>query len=539
MNKKTVIELKGDQLVAFERVKYFLTNDPDNPAIVIRGSAGVGKTTLTKYIADYIIDDVRMAVVAIAPTHKARRVLNKMMNKDRFLPIPTLTVASILGKMREHSYIGSHKYTNGSKQKMDRYDCFILDEISMVSDRDLDEIINYICEYDKKLILIGDDCQIPSPAQQLVRDGHICYKPNSSAFDIENICHLNEIIRQAADSVIIKIATYIRDNITEAIELNDILTATGVDEKEICIDIKDLYTEFEKDWKAGMDVRIIAYTNAAVRAHNTHIRKILGYQDALVINELLTGYNNVGFPVPVIENGTDYKVKSFRFVNNFKIDHFNGLTGFLVDLVDIDDPKHISNNLFFITVKHSSNTRFMKELVLRAEKVNRRNSTKNDFKEYTKLKNRAVFLEDIYLYNNTIMTETNLKQLYPLLFTKIREVIDINNRKKIQTELVEKIEEEYNNIVGERLKDNKSFADSEVLADRFMVVEKDIYYGYSCTAHKVQGSTYDSVYVDEHDFKKISNKWNYRMSAFEYRHKERNQLKYVAYTRASQKLKIV
>jgi hypothetical protein len=38
---------------------------------------------------------------------------------------------------------------------------------------------------------------------------------------------------------------------------------------------------------------------------------------------------------------------------------------------------------------------------------------------------------------------------------------------------------------------------------------------------------------------KISNRWNYKFQSMEQRHKERNQLKYVSYTRASKKLQIV
>ena len=147
------LTLTKDQDDAFSRVKKFF-KDEENPAIVIMGSAGTGKTTLMRYIVDYIMDNHIGSIAAIAPTHKARRVLEKTLNTDRFLAIPSFTVASILGKMREHTYIGSHKYTSGSKQKMDRFDCFILDEVSMVGDRDLDEIIDYICTHDKKLILV-------------------------------------------------------------------------------------------------------------------------------------------------------------------------------------------------------------------------------------------------------------------------------------------------------------------------------------------------------------------------------------------------
>lgn len=475
--------LTSCQEQTFDRVRSFF-RDGENPAIVINGAAGVGKSFLTKLIVDHISDNEDMAIAAVAPTHKARRVLHSFLNKDRFIPVASMTVASVLGKMREHSYIGTHKYSSGSKQKMDQFDCFILDEVSMVSDRDLEEILDYICEQDKKIILIGDSCQIPSPSQQLERADGMCSRPDSFAFDVENVCTMSKIVRQVEDSVIIVLASYIRDNLLTEMGLSDILSATGVPEKDVVIPMSQLYDAFVEDRKSNLDTRIIAYTNAAVRAHNTQIRKSLGYTTPLVFGELLTGYANLGFPIKLIENGTDYTVSKMSETFHFKIARFTNLTGRLVDLADIDDPTHISNNMFFIAVEHSNNAMFMRELVRRAERVNGRRSTKDDFKEYFALKNRAVFLEDVFKYGDKIITETDMKQLHPLLFVKAGDVIDTVGRKLCSSELTEKIEEQYGDILADRLKDNKAFSDGETLADKYVIVEKDIYYGYALTGHK-------------------------------------------------------
>ena len=533
------LTLTNDQNNTFSRVKEFF-KDEDNPAIVISGSAGTGKTFVMRYIVDYIIDNHIGSIAASAPTHKARRVLEKTLNTDRFLAIPSFTVASLLGKMREHTYIGSHKYTSGSKQKMDRFSCFILDEVSMVGDKDLEEIIEYICNHDKKLILVGDNCQIPSPSQKLVRDGSICYKPDSTAFDIENLCTMREIVRQAADSIIIKIASYLRDHLRDDVSLRNILTSIDMDTNEILVTQDQAHEQFNKDWVGGLNTRVIAYTNAAVRSHNARIRRDLNISDKLLVDdELLTGYDNVGWPVPVIENGTDYKVLSIQPTRKHIIHGYAGLAGDLVDLVDVVDNTNISRKLFFINVRHSCNSAFMSEFVKRAERVNRRMSTKDDYRKYCQLKNRAIFLEDVYKYAGKIMTETDFRQNQPLLFTKVADVIDVKRKTIAVSELTQKLGDNYGDIIEGRLIDNKPFADAEVFADQYMVVEKDIYYGYALTAHKSQGSTYDSVYVDENDFNKICNKWNYKLRAVEQRFKERNQLKYVAYTRASSKLRII
>ena len=135
-----------------------------------------------------------------------------------------------------------------------------------------------------------------------------------------------------------------------------------------------------------------------------------------------------------------------------------------------------------------------------------------------------------------------IKESHSLLFTKINDIIILDELKQKsikQTKLFEKINTLYEDIVIHRMNDNKMMGDSENFADKYKVIEKDIYYGYSITAHKSQGSTYNSVIVDEPDFQKIHNGWNYRYNKLESRIKEKNQLRYVAYTRAKTNLYIV
>ena len=61
------------------------------------------------------------------------------------------------------------------------------------------------------------------------------------------------------------------------------------------------------------------------------------------------------------------------------------------------------------------------------------------------------------------------------------------------------------------------------LREKSEKIVKDMDYGYAITVHKAQGSTYNQVFILENDLNK---NWNI---------KERNQIKYVAYTRPQQK----
>lgn len=439
---------------------------------------------LTKHIVDYATHDLDMNVLAIAPTHKARRVLDKMLNRDRMFAIKTMTVSSVLGKIREHSYIGTKKYSRGSTQKMESYDLIILDEVSMVEDRDLDTYLDYICEKEKKTILIGDDCQLPCPSQKLVEKSNSCYKPNSSAFLIVPMCHLKTIVRQAADSPIIKLATYLRDNMDRENTLIDLLTGSGIEDM-LLVPRKQLYDRVIKDLKQGLDTRILSYTNATTREHNKMIRKKLGYDIPYVEGDIITGYNAVGWPIPVIENGADYRITITRWTETWKIMKYNNLCGYVNTLQDIDNPVKISRELFFIVASHPNNAEFMKELIARAEKVNKPRSTREDFRNYSKLKNLSIFLEDIYKYGEEILAETEFRQKHPLLYTKLNEVMDINRGEVIESKLSKSIEDIYgNDILVQRIFDNKPYSENETLADKYMVVERDAYYGYALTTHK-------------------------------------------------------
>ena len=55
--------------------------------------------------------------------------------------------------------------------------------------------------------------------------------------------------------------------------------------------------------------------------------------------------------------------------------------------------------------------------------------------------------------------------------------------------------------------------------------------GMLITAHKSQGSTYKTVFVDEADFDKLKDRYNYQIGCKIKSVKEKNQLKYVSFTR--------
>ena len=139
--------LTADQEIALEGLISFIQKPIEkfeDCATILYAAAGCGKTFLTRYIADKIRG--KYTIAGVAPTHKARKVLEKFLNNGSFYTIKTMTVASLLNKMRNHSYIGTKNY-KGSGSKINLYQLFIIDEASMITDEDIKKIIKYAFDH--------------------------------------------------------------------------------------------------------------------------------------------------------------------------------------------------------------------------------------------------------------------------------------------------------------------------------------------------------------------------------------------------------
>jgi energy-coupling factor transporter ATP-binding protein EcfA2 len=534
------MQLTDSQTHAFETIVREL---PTQKVILLEGSAGTGKTTLTKYICNFY-KSKRLQVCAVTPTHKSKKVIQAVLNENTLIPITAMTVASALGKIKEHSYIGTKKYSQGNNKKLTSYQLFIIDEVSMIQDSDLNILIQFVRTYDKEMLIIGDSNQIPCPsAKYAVLNTTMIEKADNYIFRDDKTLKikLTEIVRQTKESPIIQLATYVKDHLLTDLSFEELLSATSF--TSLLKGGVEVYETFQKYFhiQEVNSCRIIAYTNASVKTHNQQVRKQLGFEGEYVLGELMTGYSNVGWPELIIENGEDYVLTKITHTARHMIrgvgNLYSNLSGVLVDLF-IPSKNTTVRQMFIIDIECDGNRTFLLRLIELGEKVNQMGSSKTDFRNYMELKNSVLFVEDLYKMDDKIYTDTSFKETHPLLFTNVNEVI-INNIVK-ETPLEAKLTTAYPDIVVHRLEDRfKPISDSEMFADKFKVIEKDIYYGYALTAHKSQGSTYEVAIVDEQDFGKIINRWNFKHGKLESRVKEKNQLRYVAYTRAKHQLYII
>jgi hypothetical protein len=221
-----IVKLTQDQQKAFLRVQQFVAG-PER-CLILKGYAGTGKTFLIGHIAKWLQAQHRTVALA-APTGRAARVLSSKTN------LPAATIHRYiynLNQLREKDErLARFKFYFGlrASDKDDLTPIVMVDESSMIADhisegeflrfgsgRLLKDLVEFIRLADKsqdsKLILVGDDAQLPpvgnhhSPAL----DPHYLLEHHGIVSDV---VELTEVVRQAADSPILVAATRIRDNL--------------------------------------------------------------------------------------------------------------------------------------------------------------------------------------------------------------------------------------------------------------------------------------------------------------------------------------
>ena len=88
-----VMQLTSDQKIAFDEIIEFLkksikSNSDECMVHTLIGYVGSGKTTLTRFLTDWCNKN-NMTYAGVAPTHKAKKVLENILNKDSFIEIIT------------------------------------------------------------------------------------------------------------------------------------------------------------------------------------------------------------------------------------------------------------------------------------------------------------------------------------------------------------------------------------------------------------------------------------------------------------------
>lgn len=204
----------SEQAHALEVFAQFLTDTTPHCAMILRGSAGTGKTSLSGAIVR-TLQAIRQKVMLLAPTGRAAKVFS--LNSG----CPAYTIHRRI--YREKSFAGvDGKFNLNDNLYTDTL--FMVDEASMVSNLGLgdgnfgsgfllDDLVHFVYQgRNDRLMVIGDKAQLPpvgeeeSPAlQAMMLEGY-----GLKVYE----CDLNEVLRQSQESGILYNATVIRQMIT-------------------------------------------------------------------------------------------------------------------------------------------------------------------------------------------------------------------------------------------------------------------------------------------------------------------------------------
>lgn len=283
-----------DQMHALDVFERFMTDSDERCVMILRGSAGTGKTSLASVIVRTLLD-LQYKISLLAPTGRAAKVFS--LNSGQ----PAATIHRSI--YRERTFAGLDGKFN-LNVNLYRNRLFLIDEASMISLTSvnstfgsgclLDDLIQFVYnERNCRMLLIGDRAQLPpvgeaeSPALRtdvLAAYGLKVYE-----------CDLNEVLRQSQDSGILYNATIIRQMIThdQATALPKIRFKGFADISIVPGDelIESLSTSYAE---VGIDeTMVITRSNKRANIFNQGIRNmVLGREEELTTGDMLMVVKN-------------------------------------------------------------------------------------------------------------------------------------------------------------------------------------------------------------------------------------------------------
>ena len=316
-------EPTADQMYAVDLFARFMTDRDERAVMILRGSAGTGKTSLAGAIVRTMLE-LRQKVSLLAPTGRAAKVFSLNANQ------PAATIHRSI--YREKAFTGlDGKFNLNVNLFHDRL--FMVDEASMISLSSsnttfgsgclLDDLIQYVYnDRNCRMLLVGDKAQLPpvgeeeSPALRadvLRAYGLTVYE-----------CDLNEVIRQSQNSGILYNATVIRQMITHdevtqlpKIRFKGFADISIVPGDELIERLASSYSEVGID-----ETMVITRSNKRANVFNQGIRNmVLGREEELTTGDILMVVKNkyknkTNNHAPLSLEGKDVEQPALTFIAN-------------------------------------------------------------------------------------------------------------------------------------------------------------------------------------------------------------------------------
>ena len=424
-----------EQAHALEVFAEFLTDRDPHAVMILRGSAGTGKTTLSGAIVR-TLKEIRQKVMLLAPTGRAAKVFS--LNSGS----PAYTIHRRI--YREKSFSGVEGQFN-LNDNLYTDTLFMVDEASMIANMGLggmsfgsgcllDDLVHFVYQgRNDRLLLIGDKAQLPPVGEEESPALHAAMLEGYGLKVYE--CDLNEVLRQSEESGILYNATMIRQMITH-----------------------DDITQLPK-------IRFVGYSD---------IKPMPG---AELIEALADSYHHVGLDDTIVVTRSNKRANIFnQGIRNMVLDREEELSQ--GDILMI-----VKNNYYWMEEERKSNNKLQSNEIP-AFLAN------GDRAKVLKVRRRidlygfrfATLLLQFPDYGNYELEAT------VLLDTLTSEAPALTHEQ--QEQLFHQIEEDYQDIP---LKADRMKA---IRQDQFFNALQ-VKFAYAVTCHKAQGGQWAHVYVDQ------------------------------------------
>ena len=424
-----------EQAHALEVFAEFLTDRDPHAVMILRGSAGTGKTTLSGAIVR-TLKEIRQKVMLLAPTGRAAKVFS--LNSGS----PAYTIHRRI--YREKSFSGVEGQFN-LNDNLYTDTLFMVDEASMIANMGLggmsfgsgcllDDLVHFVYQgRNDRLLLIGDKAQLPPVGEEESPALHAAMLEGYGLKVYE--CDLNDVLRQSEESGILYNATMIRQMITH-----------------------DDITQLPK-------IRFVGYSD---------IKPMPG---AELIEALADSYHHVGLDDTIVVTRSNKRANIFnQGIRNMVLDREEELSQ--GDILMI-----VKNNYYWMEEERKSNNKLQSNEIP-AFLAN------GDRAKVLKVRRRidlygfrfATLLLQFPDYGNYELEAT------VLLDTLTSEAPALTHEQ--QEQLFHQIEEDYQDIP---LKADRMKA---IRQDQFFNALQ-VKFAYAVTCHKAQGGQWAHVYVDQ------------------------------------------
>lgn len=330
-----------EQAHAIDMFSLFMADCDDHVVMVLRGSAGTGKTTLAGAFVR-AMTTLKQKMILLAPTGRAAKVFSLNAGHAAY------TIHRRIYRQKTAGDLSSFNLN----ANMYRDTLFVVDEASMIANLGygdsafgsgclLDDLMQFVYSGQNcRMVLVGDKAQLPpvgedeSPALM----GDVLRAYGMKVYE----CDLNQVLRQSEDSGILWNATMIRSLMDEMVlpkvRLHGFTDIVNVPGSELIESLASSYS------RVGMDeTMVITRSNKRANIYNQGIRNmVLEREDELCRGDQLMIVKNNYFwtenakEIPFLANGDIAVVHRVRNVHELYGFRFAEVTMVLPDYDDFE-----------------------------------------------------------------------------------------------------------------------------------------------------------------------------------------------------------